>query len=237
MVNALVAHEAEERAAQRAHQAKIREVVVKKKEELEALSAPELKDLCVAAGTKGMMAKTARVELLLKQWQDNDGVDKAIAQMARDARETELVAMDKVALQKLCNKRGVECFVKEVVVERVVKHEGAKGSFARPEAAGEEEDGAEEAAPAAAKAAGKKAGDMVEALLANEANRKREREQKKQEEEAAASKRKEFKAMSMEELKKLLTSKGQEPTGKKDELVGAAFALSVQEDAAAARKA
>merc|ERR1712060_803879 len=78
---------------------------------------------------------------------------------------------------------------------------------------------------------------MVEALLANEANRKREREQKKQEEDAAASKRKELRAMSIDELKKLLTSKGQEPTGKKEDLVEALFAISVQEDAAAARKA
>jgi len=235
MVGALLTHEAEVRAAQRAHQAKIREVLVKKKEELEALSAPELKDLCAAAGTKGMLAKQARVELLLKQWQDNDGVDKAIAKMARDAREAELGAMDKETLRKLCIKSGVECFVKEVIVDRIVKQECAKGRFAKPRL---EEDEDEDVAQPASKS-GKKAqvGDMVEALLANEANRKREREQKKQEEDAAASKRKEFRAMSMEELKKLISAKGKEATGKKEDLVEAAFAISVQEDAAAAKKA
>jgi len=153
--------------------------------------------------------------------------------MARDAREAELSAKDKVALRKLCIKRGVECFVKEVIVERIVKEESAKGCFARPSLA-EDED--EEAAQPASKS-GKKAGDMVEALLANEASRKKEREQKKQEEDAAASKKKEFRAMSIEELKKLLTKKGQEATGKKEDLVEAAFAVSAREDAAAARKA
>lgn len=123
--------------------------------------------------------------------------------------------------------------MKEVIVERVVKHECAQGRFVRPKP---EEDEDEEAAQPASKS-GKKAGDMVDALLTNEANRKKEREQKKQEEDAAASKRKEFRAMSMEELKKLLTAKGQEPTGKKEDLVEAAFAISAREDAAAARKA
>jgi len=231
MVEAMLAHEAEARAAVRAHQAKIREVLVKKKDELEALSAPELKDLCVAAGTKGMISKQARVELLLKQWQDDDGVDKAIAKMARDAREEKLVSMDKAALRKLCDKSGIDAFVKEVIVERVVRHEIAAGRFARPKL---QEDEEEESAQSTSKSG--KAGDMVEALLANEANRKKERENKKQEEEAAANKRKELKAKSIEELKKLLTSKGQEPNGKKDELVDALFAIGVQEDAVAARK-
>merc|ERR1719343_1006480 len=41
----------------------------------------------------------------------------------------------------------------------------------------------------------------------------------------------------MDELKKLLTSKGHEPAGKKEDMVETLFAISVQEDAAAARKA
>ena len=36
---------------------KIREVLVKKKEELDALLAPALRELCVAAGAKGMLTK------------------------------------------------------------------------------------------------------------------------------------------------------------------------------------
>jgi len=231
MVEALVAHEAELRERERAHQAKIRDVLVKKKEELEALSIPELRVLCNAAGATGILTKQVRVQLLMKQWQEDDGVDKALAKMARDAREEELVSMDKAALRKLCAKKGVDAFVKEVMVDRIVRHEVAAGRFARPKLEEEEE----ETSQAASKPG--KGGDMVDALLANEANRKKEKEQKKQEEDAAASKRKELRAMPMDELKKLLTSKGQEATGKKEELVEALFAISVQEDAVAARRA
>jgi len=162
-------------------------------------------------------------------------VDKAIAKMARDAREAELGAMDKLALRGLCIKSGVECFVKEVIVERIVKHECSEGRFARPRPEGDEDE--EVVQPTSKSGKKAQAGDMVEALLANEANRKREREQKKQEEDAAASKRKEFRAMSVGELKKLLTAKGKELTGNKEDLVEAAFAISEQEDEAAARKA
>merc|ERR1711920_34451 len=70
-------HEAETRTAERAHQAKIRESLVKKKEELESLSVPELKELCVAAGTKGQLSKPARVELLMKQWQEAEEAKEA----------------------------------------------------------------------------------------------------------------------------------------------------------------
>merc|ERR1719510_2118003 len=181
MVEALAAHEAALRERERAHQASIREVVVKKKEELEALPLPELRDLCTAAGTKGILTKQARVELLMKQWQEDDGVDKALEKKARDAREQQLFSMDKAALRELCAKRGVDPFVQEVIVDRIVRHEKAAGRFAKPSPDGDVD---EENAQATAKSG--KAGDMVEALLANEANRKKEREQKKQEEEVAA---------------------------------------------------
>merc|ERR1719311_624209 len=115
MIEAVVAHEAKARADVREHAAKIRAVVMSKKEELEALSAPELKELCVAKGITGLLAKPARVEQLLKQWHEDDGVNKALAKLARDAREAELVAMDKVTLQKFCNQAGVDPFVKEVI--------------------------------------------------------------------------------------------------------------------------
>merc|ERR1719367_887262 len=201
MAEALAAHEAALRERDRARQASIREVVVKKKEELEALSWSELSGLCTAAGTKGKLTKQARVELLMKQWQEDDGVDKALQKKARDAREEQLVFMDKEALRELCAKRGVDAFVQEVMVDRIVRHENAAGRFARPNP---DEDADEEKAQATAKSG--KADDMVEALLANENNRKKEREQKKHEEEVAASKWKELRGMSIEELKKALAA-------------------------------
>merc|ERR1719362_660086 len=169
--------------------------------------------------------KQARVELLMKQWQEDDGVDKALERKARDAREEILFSMDKEALRELCTKRGVDAFVQEVMVDRIVRHENAARRFARPHP---DEDADEEKAQSTAKSG--KASDMVEELLANEANRKKEREQKKHEEDVAASIRKELRGMSIEELKKALAAKGREATGKKDELVKALFAAGVQEE-------
>jgi len=228
MIEAMLKHEAKARAAQREHEAKMRAVVVQKKEELEAMSAPELKNLCTAKGITGVLSKPVRVEKLLQLWQQEDGVNKGLAQMARAKREGELAGMDKAALRKLCEKRGVEAFVTEVMVERLLKHEFEAGRFLRPAA----EQEAKEEAPAATKK-----GDVVEALLASEANRKKELELKKHQEEAAANRKKELKAMSLEELKKKLTKHKLEPVGKKDDMVEALFQVGVQEEKIVARKA
>merc|ERR1719343_1210224 len=130
------------------------------------MSAPELKDLCSTKGITGVLTKSVRVEKLLHLWQQEDGVNKGLAQMARAKREGELVAMDKAALRKLCERSGVEAFVKEIMVERLLKHEVEAGRFVRPAAEKKEE---KEQAPAAAKKA-----DLVDTLLASEANRKKE---------------------------------------------------------------
>merc|ERR1719337_197889 len=107
MIKALLKHEAKARAAAAAQKAKIRTVVVKKKQELESLSTSELSKFCEKAGFKGLRSKEERVQRLLVQWQEKDGVDKALAQIADDERKQELDAMDGTKLQKLCTKVGV----------------------------------------------------------------------------------------------------------------------------------
>merc|ERR1719330_1551742 len=218
MVDGLTKHEAAVRAEERAKQARIRQVVVDKKDELDALSLPELKDRCAEEGIKGNLAKEARVE----------GVDKALAKLARDEREKELSAMDLEALEKLCKKAAIDPYVKEVIVDRIVKREHAAGRFGRPTLEREKK---EAAAPEPA--AG---GDMVELLLAQEAKRKRELELQKQAEEAAALKIEKLKNSSVEELRKLLASKGRDTSGKKDDLVAALIRASEEDEAAAKRK-
>jgi len=232
MIAAVAKLEAKEREQVRANQAKIRGVMTKKLEELEALSVPELRDLCIAAGAKGVLTKQARVELLMKQWQEDDGVNNALKTVARDAREANLVAMDKAALKKLTAKTGVDALVKETMVDRLIRHEVLAGSFAKPVVVEEKE---EETTQAVSKPTTPK--DMVAALLAEEENRKKEKEQKKQEEEAAAGKMKELWGKSMDELKKQLAKKGAEATGKKEELVQTLYTIKEQEDKAEARKA
>lgn len=229
MVEALLSHESEIRAKERARQAELRDVVVKKKEELEGLSAQAVKELCDAAGIKGMMSKQVRIETLMKQWQAEDGVDKALKQRAHDRREEQLLSMDKDGLRDLCTKAGVDPFVKEMMVERIVKRECELGRFSRPKLAQDsEEDNDEQPAPKAGKV------DMVEALLVSEAARKREAQLKKQEAEEAAKKRKDVESMSLDELKKAL--KGPVVGKKRAELVEAVLAMRAQEEIVTAKR-
>merc|ERR1712032_420433 len=116
MIKTLLKHEANARAVVKEQKTKIRAVVVKKKQELEALSVPELGKLCNEAGLKGLKGPE-RVQRLLVHWQENNGVDKALAEIAQDERKQKLLAMDNNKLQKLCNKFGVDPFVKEVMVD------------------------------------------------------------------------------------------------------------------------
>jgi len=229
MVERLVKHEVAGRAAARAQQERIRQVLTNRKDELEALSAPELKERCSEEGIKGaqQLTKQGRIEALIKVWQDDDGVDQALAKLALDTREQELVSMDAATLQKRCEKVGVDPFVQEVMVDRIVAREHQAGRFGRPTLVWEVKE-----SPAQVPAAG----DMVEALMANEANRKRERELKKQEEEAVAKKRADMKTKSVDELKKLLAGKGRDTSGKKDDLVELLIQVGVEDEAAAKRK-
>merc|ERR1711966_305578 len=126
---------------------------------------------------------------------------------------------------KFCNKLGVDPFVKEVMVERISKEENQKGCYARPVIKQMTEEAPKE-----------KKGDMIDELLANEAERKKEKFSRDQQEEALAKKRKELKALPVDELKKRLSKKGLESTGKRDDMVDAHFFAGVQENAIAERK-
>merc|ERR550534_633378 len=181
MVEALVAHEAAGRAEERRRAARLRELVVQKKAELEAMPMAELRDLCSAeAGVKGQLTKQSRVEMLMKAWQEADGVDKALAKRSRDEREEQLNALDKEALRACCERSGVNPYVREVLAERA--------------------------------------------------------ERKKAEEEAAAGTRKQLRGMTLDQLKSLVSSKGLEAAGKKEELIEVAFKIRLQDEAVAARR-
>jgi len=199
-------------------------VVVKKKEELESRSLSDLGKLCESIGIKGVKAKSERIERLLVKWQEEDGVEKGLAQMAQDERKEELTTMDTIVLRRLCEKAGVDFCVKEVMVERISKREHEMGRYAR-------------VVPKEGDASQDNNLDMVQALIANENNRKKEKELKSHQDEEAAKKKKELKSMSVEELKKTLEKKGLEVAAKKEDMVEALFKVIVEEQILAARKA
>jgi len=114
---------------------------------------------------------------------------------------------------------------KEIMVERISKREYETGHYSRPSLMQDLE------APKENKNV-----DMVDSLLANEAQRKKEQEIRSQQEEALAKRRKELKALSLDDLKKRLSKKGLEANGKKDDMVETLFLAVVQDDKVAARQ-
>merc|ERR1719356_1200195 len=173
------------------------------------------------------MTKEYRVQQLLAKWQQDDGISKGLAAMAVQEREAELSAMETSGLVELCGKAQIDPLLKEVMVDRLLKHEVASGRFARPEIHDEDMEGNAKEGKA----------DLVDAVLADENNRKKQKELKRKMEEAESNRRKELQAKSVEDLKKLLTKKGQEATGKKHELVETLMTITTQEEALAARRA
>jgi len=228
MMKAVLKFEAKERADVREKEAKIRDVVVAKKEAFETVGASELKKLCVTAGIGGSLSKPERVEQLLTQWLHNDGVNKTLQDLAHEKRESELMEMDKPTLRKLCDKACIDHFLKDVLIDRIVRHETAEGKFLRPAAAP-----VQEAEP---KTTSKKI-DMVEAILAKGKETEEAAKIDVANAEAVAKRLNDLKGKSMDDLKKLLKRKGLDNSGKKDVMVRLLYEATVEEESLVARKA
>jgi hypothetical protein len=234
IIDAVVKSDAKERQAVRDHESRIRSILEDKKKGLEDLSYSDLCARCNSAGIVGKLAKDACVAQLLKVWLEAGGVLETIAQMERDKRKCELDVLEKKKLRTLSEKAGLDPFVKEVMVERIVKRESAAGRFARPVLPKSE---VEAACEETTKPMQKK-DDVIAALLASDASRKKEDEAKQQEMDRTASKLKELSSLSVDDIKKRLAKKGlKEATGKKDELVTTLLKINLQEEADTARRA
>merc|ERR1719469_609678 len=227
MVEAMVKLEAQAREEQRKKAELLRDIVVQKKAELDGMLLPVLKEKCVELGIKGTLTKEARVEALLKQWQADDGVDKAILKHARDTRLGELKGLGAAGLKQLCDRAGIDAYVTEVIVDRIIRVEQAKGLFGRPKVE-------EEFVPPSETA--NQSADMVDSFLASEVSTKKELELKKQEEEELAATKAQFEGINMADLQKKVAKAGGDASGKKLDLVGKFLAIFVKDKAAAARK-
>merc|ERR1719387_1131660 len=207
----VVAHEAKLRADALARAEKMRAVVVQKKEELEGLSISDLAKLCASKNIEGARSKEERVARLLKQWQDCNGVARALEEESKQERAKELGAMDSASLRKLCAKAGVDPFVKEVLVDRLM-HREAAGMISAPK---------EEEAPET---------DLVEVLLLREKALKEQKEKKEKEAEAREEKLKALKGSTVQELKKELERQGLQATGSKEAMVQAVLEAQKQKE-------
>jgi len=219
LITAVAKHEAKLRAEAAAREAKMRAVVVKKKQELERLSLSDLAKQCASLNIEGAKSKNERVERILKQWQEADGVAKALKEEKHQERHQELLAIDNAGLRKLCEKAGVDPFVKEVVIDRFMKHEAAN---MEPTAK------VEQAAPAKM--------DLVETLLLKEKEQKEQKEKDEKAQDALAKKKKALKSWSPSDLKQALQDKGLDAEGNKEAMIEAVAKAQMQEDAAKQKK-
>ena len=186
MIERMLNHEAKARAQQRDHEAKMQAMVVQKKES--AMSAAELKDLRSAKGIRRVLSHSVRIE---------QG-SKKLKQKNLAMRKAELLHMDQVALGKLGERCGVKVFVKQVMVECLLREAMFMVELKK----------------ALTKL---KKDDWFDAILSVKVF-----------EEKIISRKAELKAMGKNELKKLLSSKGLEGTGSTDDQAEAFLADEVK---------
>jgi len=123
LVAGLLALDAKAREAARAQVAKVKEVIKKMKDDLQAKGNDELKELCRAKQLALGGSKPDKVDRLLDAAKKEGEVEKALHILAVSERRAELLAMDEVALQAACHKVGVNPLLKDIMVERLMLHE------------------------------------------------------------------------------------------------------------------
>merc|ERR1712151_281006 len=130
MVEAILAQEAKVRQSLRSYDEKVEKILAEKREQLEAMSNQELKELCAAEDLKLGTTREDRVERLLEHLSRQGGeVDVAISSEVRATRKSALRAMSTPELLKLCDKTGADPLVKELMVEKLVWRESEIGVF------------------------------------------------------------------------------------------------------------
>merc|ERR1712139_18851 len=95
--------------------------------DLESKTGTELKELCVSKGLKAAVASADCVERLLEAAKASGEIDEKLAVLNQDARRKELMNMHMDSLLKLCKETATDPLVKEVMVERLLAHEGESG--------------------------------------------------------------------------------------------------------------
>jgi len=122
-VEAVLAFEARERAAEAKKLEELRGIETKRREELASMQNADLKALCEKKGLKQGGTKDCKIERLLAKAKEDGEIDEAYNAMAREARRSNLMSMDKEAVLEECARLGVDPLVKEVMVERILFRE------------------------------------------------------------------------------------------------------------------
>jgi len=123
MITTLLAHEAKCREDLKAFDMKVDEMAEKKKEELEGSTNAALKEMCAKKSLAVGGDKEERIERLVDEVKKEGGLDKVVSLDIRNKRKAELMAMDKPAVLKLCEKNNVNPVVRDIMVERIMMRE------------------------------------------------------------------------------------------------------------------
>merc|ERR1712185_811378 len=91
--------------------------------EFESKNNSELKELCATKGLPVGGGKEDRVERLVDEAKKDGDFDKVVSRNIRSKRKAELMSMEKSAIVQLCEKTGVDPFVKDIMVERIMMQE------------------------------------------------------------------------------------------------------------------
>merc|ERR1712187_66331 len=134
MTNGIMELEEKRRAEFSAYECRVDQLMAKKRSELEAMSADELKELCAKKGLRLGLSKDERVTSLISAMREDDEVHETLEKMARAERKTVLAAFEKPALLELCTELNVDPLVPQVMVELVFEHEIESGSIVQPAA-------------------------------------------------------------------------------------------------------
>jgi len=130
MIEALLAHEARLEQNVKDYEIKVMEQLKIKKAELDSHSAGALKEMCSENGLTLGTTGEERVQRLLRHARESGQIDKDITAAAQTARRTELEAKDKPTLKALCEKLGIDLYVKAILIERLIHFEREAGNFA-----------------------------------------------------------------------------------------------------------
>merc|ERR1712232_589820 len=123
MIKSLLSREAKCREDLKVFEAKVGEAAAQKKEELDTKTNAALKEMCAAKGLAVGGGKEDRIDRLVEEARKDGDLAKLVTKNLRTKRKEELMSMDKEAVVKLCERIGVDAFVKVVTVERIMSHE------------------------------------------------------------------------------------------------------------------
>merc|ERR1712196_6720 len=93
----------------------------------EKQSNARLKELCASKGLPTKGEKNERVDRIIEEEKKELQFDRAVSFSNRNKRKDELMAMEKTAVLKLCETRGVDPCVKDIMVERIMSAETEAG--------------------------------------------------------------------------------------------------------------